>query len=99
MYIYNIIIIVLVTVTLLHKNLVSDIRLPITKVPSTARESVAVVPVATKQTSEPVCVRGGTETNTVSVFKLFVVFSAFDFTDMFDDKQWLLLLVAGSLRP
>ena len=49
-----------------------------------------------KQTSEPVCARGGMETNTVSVFELSVVFSAFDFTD---DKQWLLLFVAGSWRP
>ena len=52
-----------------------------------------------KQTSEPVCARSGMETNTVSVFELSAVVSAFDFTDMLDDKQWLLLLVAGSLRP
>ena len=64
-----------------------------------ARESVAVVPIATKQTSELVCARGGMKTNTVSVFELSVVFSAFDFTDMLGDKQRLLLLVAGSLRP
>ena len=44
-----------------------SVHLPITKVPSTARESVAVVPIAMKQTSEPVCARGGMETNATTV--------------------------------
>ena len=67
-----------------------SVHLPITKVPSAARESVTVVPIAMKQTSEPVCTRGGMETNTVSVFELSVVFSAFYFTDILEDKQRLL---------
>ena len=60
---------------------------PIIDIPLTAALELLIVPIAMKQSSDPIWARGGTDTITVS--DTLVLFSACDF--MFNEEQFQLI--------